>query len=69
MKSAVCVNSAVESSFTHNVNVTVFVSGIFDLFDVKSNHQNRTVLNLFLNGTKSGNVEGTCKQGLSHGKN
>ena len=39
-------------SFTHTVNVTVFVSGTFDLFDVMCKQQNRTALNPFLNGVK-----------------
>ena len=42
-----------------------FVSGTFDLFNVKCKQCYRTVLNLILNGTKNGDVDGTCKRSVT----
>ena len=39
--------------FTGTINVTIFVSGTFDLFDVMYKQHNKSVLNPFLNGTKT----------------
>ena len=46
--------NACKGSFRCTVNITVFVSGFFDLFDVKCKlkQQHRTVLYPFLNSTK-----------------
>ena len=43
--------------FTRTINVTVFVSGNFDLFDVVCKQNHRSVLNPFLNGTINGNID------------
>ena len=53
-----------EGLFTHTVQVTVFMSGTFDLFDIMCKQHHRTALNPFLNGTKNGDVDGTCKRSL-----
>ena len=50
--------------FTHTVNVTVFVSGTFDLFDVSCKQHHRTALNPISNGTENGDINSTCKRGL-----
>ena len=47
--------------FTRTVDVTIFVSGIFDLFDVTCKQHHRTTLNPFLNGAKNGDVDAMCK--------
>ena len=39
--------------FTRTINVTIFVGGTFDLFDVMYKQHNKSVLNPFLNGTKT----------------
>ena len=39
-------------SFTRTVNITVFVSGAFDHFNIMGEQDHRTALNLFLNGAK-----------------
>ena len=39
-----------------------FVSGTFDLFDVVCEQHHRAALKPILNGTKNGDVDGTCKQ-------
>ena len=47
------------ASFTRTVNVTVFVSGTFDVFDVACKQHHRTALNLFYRPQKKlreGNV-------------
>ena len=44
--------SSCKASFTHTVNVTIFVSGIFDLFNVMCIQHYWIALNPFLNGTK-----------------
>ena len=46
------------------LNVTIFVSGTFDIFDVTCKRAHRTALNPFLNGTKNGDVDGTCKRSV-----
>ena len=51
--------------FTRTVNVTVFMSGNFDLFDVVCKQNHRSVLNLFLNGTINGNIDGTFKMAIN----
>ena len=58
------VQTTNEGLFTHTVNVTVFVSGIFDLFDGKCKQHHMIVLNPFLNGTKNGDIDGMCKPGF-----
>ena len=50
--------------FTCTVNVTVFVSGTFDLFNVTCKEHNRSALNTFQNVMKNSDISGTCKQGL-----
>ena len=52
--------------FTRTVNVAVFVSSTFDLFDVMCKRCHRTAFNLFLNGMKNGDIDGTCKRGLHY---
>ena len=47
------------------VNVTVFVSGTFDLFNIMCKQHHRTALNPFLNGTKNGDADGICKRSLT----
>ena len=42
-----------KGSFTRTVNVTVFVSGTFDLFNVMCKRYHRAALNPVLNGTKT----------------
>ena len=42
-----------EASFSRTVSVTIFVSGTFDLSDVTYKQRHWTVLNPFLNGTKT----------------
>ena len=44
--------SSCKASFTHTVNVIIFVSGTFDLFNVLCIQHHRIALNPFLNGTK-----------------
>ena len=39
--------------FIRTINVTIFVGGTFDLFDVMYKQHNKSVLNPFLNGTKT----------------
>ena len=53
--------SSSKTSFTHTVNVAVFMSGTFDLFNVMCKQHHTTALNPFLNGTKNGDINGTCK--------
>ena len=45
-------NVCTKGLFTRTVNVTVFVSGTFDLFDVTCKQHHRIAFNPFLNGTK-----------------
>ena len=40
-------NSAIKASFAHTVNIAVFISGTFDLFDVLCKQHNRTGFNPF----------------------
>ena len=42
-----------------------FLSCTFDMFDVASKQRHRTAMNLFLNGTKNSDVDGTCKRSLT----
>ena len=42
-----------QAMFTRTINVTIFMSGTFDLFDVMYKQHNKSVLNPFLNGTKT----------------
>ena len=42
---------------------------IFNLFDVVCKQDHSTVLTPFLNGTKIGDVDGTCKRNLTENKN
>ena len=56
-------NSVTKGLFTRTVNVTVFVSGTFDFYVMCKQHHSNT-LNPFSNGTKNGDFDGTCKQGL-----
>ena len=42
----------------------VFVSGIFDLFDIMYKQHHRTALHPFLNGTKNSDVDIACKRSL-----
>ena len=42
-----------KGSFICTVNLSVFVSGTFDIFDVAGKQQHSTALNPFLNGTKT----------------
>ena len=51
--------------FTRTINVTIFVGGTFDLFDVMYKQHNKSVLNPFLNGTKNDGIYGTCKRSLT----
>ena len=53
-----------KGSFKRTFNVTVFVSGTFDLFDVMCKQRHRTVLNPFFNGMKNGDIDGNCKRSL-----
>ena len=53
-----------KDSFTRTLDVTVFVSGTFDLFDVMCKQHQKAALDPFLNGTKNGDIDGTCKRGL-----
>ena len=53
-----------KASFRRTVNVTVFVSGIFDFFNVVHKQHHTTALNPFLNTRKNGDIEGTCERGL-----
>ena len=57
--------SSRKGSFKRTVNVTVFESGTFELFNViitvMCKQLHRAALNSFLNGTKNGNFDGTCK--------
>ena len=43
----------------------IFETGTFDLFGVRCEQHHRNAPNTFLNGTKNGDVNGTCKQGLT----
>ena len=58
-------DSAIKDSFTNTVNIPVFISGTFDLFDVLCQQHNRTVFNPFLNGTKNGDVDGKQTSSIS----
>ena len=48
-------------SFTHTVNVTVYVSGTFDLFDVTYKQCHGNTLIPFLSGAKNGNIDGMIR--------
>ena len=41
------------------------MGGTLDIFDVMCQQHHRTALNLFLNGTKNGDIGGTCKRSLA----
>ena len=58
-------NEPRKSSFTCTLNVTIVVSDTFDVFDVDCKQYNRTALDKFLNSTKNGDVDGTCKRSLT----
>ena len=57
----------IRGSFTCTINVTIFVRGTFDLFNVMCKQHNRNMLNPFLNHTQNGDIEGTCKRTLKMG--
>ena len=42
----------------YTITVTIFVSDIFDLFDVMCKQHSRTALNSFLNGTINSDIDG-----------
>ena len=46
-------------------NITNFVNGTCDLFDVMYEQHHRTSLQQFLSGTKHGDVDGTCERCLT----
>ena len=50
----------IKGSFTGTVNVTVSVSGVFDLFDVMCKQYHMIALYPFLISTKNGDIDGTC---------
>ena len=54
--------------FVYTVSVTVFVSGIFDLYNVLSEQHHRVALNPFLNRTRNGDFAGTCKRAFEGNK-
>ena len=54
-----------KGSFTRTANVTAFVSGTFDLFNVMCKQPHKNALNPFFNGTKNGDFDGTCKRALT----
>ena len=66
IKGAAHKNSDVEGTcklaFTRTVNLTIFVSGSFNLLDVICKQHHRTALNPFLNDIENGDVDGTCKR-------
>ena len=47
---------------SRTANVTVSVSGTFDLFNVTCKQHHRNALNTFLNGTKNGDVDDPGKR-------
>ena len=51
-----------KASFTRTVKVAVSVSGIFNLFNVMYKQHQRTALNPFVNGTKTSDIDRTCKR-------
>ena len=55
--------------FARTANATVFMSGTFDLFDITSQMRlhwiHETALNPFLNRTKNGGIDSTCKEDLT----
>ena len=55
-----------KASFTRTVNVTVLWAGTSDLFNVMCKHHRKSALNPCLNGTKNGDVDGTCKRSLTY---
>ena len=60
-----------KGSFTLIVNVTVFVSDAFDLFNVVGKQHHRIALNPFLNDTKNDDFDGkralaVCSLGYIH---
>ena len=63
---SVMISSHVTSSLTRTVNIAVFVSGTFDLFGVACKQYHWVALNPFLNRTKNGDVDGTCKRGVRY---
>ena len=47
------------------MNITVYMSGTLDLFDVTCKQHRGTPLKPFVNGTKNGHIDGTCKRSLN----
>ena len=44
--------------------MTVFVNGTLDLLDISCKQHHWTALNPFLNSTKNGDNDGTCKRSI-----
>ena len=61
------IDHRAEGLFTRSINVTVFMTGTFHLFGVMCKWCQRTTFDPFLNGTKYGEIDGTCKQSLRSG--
>ena len=59
-----CLNYTFKGSFTRIANVTVFVSGTFDLFNVVCKQHHRAALIPFLDGTKNDDIDSMGKQSL-----
>ena len=64
---AAMATSQSKGSFTRTVNITLFVSDTFNLFDGMCKWHHKTVLNPFLNGIKSDDIDGTCKRSPNGG--
>ena len=59
------VDRSIKGLFICTVNVTIYVSSTFDLFNVMCKQRDRDVLNPFLKGTKNCDIDDTCKRSLS----
>ena len=51
-----------KGSFARTVNVTIFVNGVFNLFDVICEQYYRIAFNPFLNDTENSDVDGTSRR-------
>ena len=60
-ESAIVLCAGYKLRLPRTVNITVFMSGTFDLFNIMCKQYHWTALNAFLNGTKNSDGDGTCK--------
>ena len=53
------------ASFTRTVNITAFVSGTFDLFNVNCKQHHSTAFNPLFNRAENTDIDCTCKRSLT----